>query len=153
MTATTTTKLTTLITPTTSSTTMLFNNFSTTTPTTTTTVSSKNLCKLLKNKQNPFFPVDQNLWSKFEIKSSSHICQCWQNATTTSRQHMLEISIGTSCVDFTNVLRAAFTLVDLKIKLSHQYLFTILGSAPVKAVLRALMKLSPEYEKEMRILV
>jgi len=49
------------------------------------------------------------------------------------------------CVNFTNVLQAAFTLVDpksVKNKLCHQHLFTLSGSAIVKAVLRTLMKFS-----------
>jgi len=50
-------------------------------------------------------------------------------------------------VNLTNVLHAAFTLVDpesvKKIQLSHPYLFTYSGSASIKAVHRMLMKLSP----------
>jgi len=49
-------------------------------------------------------------------------------------------------VNFTNVLRTAFMLVDPKKhkkQLSHQYLLYALGSAGIKAVLRTLMKLSP----------
>jgi len=50
-------------------------------------------------------------------------------------------------LNFINILRAAFTLVDpqsvKKIQLSPQYLFTLLGSVRVKAVLKPLMKLSP----------
>jgi len=49
-------------------------------------------------------------------------------------------------VNFTNVLRTAFMLVDPKKhkkQLSHQYLLYALGSASIKAVLRTLMKLSP----------
>ncbi len=49
-------------------------------------------------------------------------------------------------VDFINVQRTAFTLVDpesAKIQFSHQYLFMLLGSTSVKAVSRTLMKLTP----------
>jgi len=47
-------------------------------------------------------------------------------------------------VNFTNILHAAFTLIDpesIKIQFSHQYLFTLSGSACIKAVHRTLMKL------------
>jgi len=54
---------------------------------------------------------------------------------------------STPGLNFINILRTAFTLVDpksiTKIQLSHKYLFTLLGSASVKAVRRTLMKLSP----------
>jgi len=49
-------------------------------------------------------------------------------------------------VNYINVLRTAFALVDpesVKIQLSNQCLFTLLGSTSVKAVRRTLMKLSP----------
>jgi len=50
-----------------------------------------------------------------------------------------------SGVNFTKVLCTAFTLADpesiKKILLSHQYLFTLSGSACIKAVHRTLMKL------------
>ncbi len=49
-------------------------------------------------------------------------------------------------LNFTNILCTAFTLPDpesVKIQLSHQYLFTLLRSAGVKAVRRKLMKLTP----------
>jgi len=51
-------------------------------------------------------------------------------------------------VNFTNILRAAFTLVDhktksKKIQLSHQYLFTLSGSRGTKAACRTMMKLTP----------
>jgi len=45
-----------------------------------------------------------------------------------------------------NILCTAFTLVDpknVKIQYSHQYLFTLLVYASVKAVLRMLMNLTP----------
>jgi len=51
-----------------------------------------------------------------------------------------------SGVNFINILRTAFALVDpksVKIQLSHQCLFKLLGSTSVKAVHRTLMKLSP----------
>jgi len=52
-------------------------------------------------------------------------------------------------VNFTNILREAFTLVDpksvKKLQLSPQYLFTLSGSENVKAVHRSLMKLSPGF--------
>jgi len=54
--------------------------------------------------------------------------------------------VTTPSVNSTNILRTAFRLVDperVKIQLSHQYLFTLLGSASVKAVVKMLMKLSP----------
>jgi len=53
--------------------------------------------------------------------------------------------ILTQGVNFTNVLCAAFMLVDperVKNTVSHQYFFTLLRSASVKAVRRMLMKLS-----------
>jgi hypothetical protein len=54
-----------------------------------------------------------------------------------------------SSVNFTNVLQATFMLVDPKwVKntgKSSVYLFTLLGSARVKAVHRMLMKLSPDF--------
>ena len=49
-------------------------------------------------------------------------------------------------VNFINVLRTAFALVDpesVRTQSSHQYLFTLLGSTNVKAVRRTLMKLTP----------
>ena len=48
--------------------------------------------------------------------------------------------------NFINVLRTTFMLVDpesVKNTVSHQYLFTLLGSTYAKAVRRTLMKLSP----------
>jgi hypothetical protein len=56
-------------------------------------------------------------------------------------------------VNFTNILRTAFSFVDPEsvkntVQLSHQYLFTLLGSAHVKAVHRMLMKLSPEWDPQ-----
>jgi len=51
-----------------------------------------------------------------------------------------------SGVNFINVILAVFTPADpkiVKIQLSHQYLFTLLGSAGVKALRRTLMKLTP----------
>ncbi len=56
---------------------------------------------------------------------------------------LMKLSLG---VNFTNVLRAAFTLVDPKsVKKIDQLtvFFTLLGSACVKAVRRMLVKLSP----------
>ncbi len=50
-------------------------------------------------------------------------------------------------VNFINVLRTAFTLVDLKsvrTQSSRQYLFTLYGSTSVKAVHRTLMKSTPD---------
>ncbi len=52
----------------------------------------------------------------------------------------------TSGVNFTNVLRTTFMLVDpesVKNTVNHKYLFTPLGSMSAKAVLRTLVKLSP----------
>ncbi len=65
------------------------------------------------------------------------------------RAHKILMKL-TPVVNFTNVLRTAFTLVDLKsvkIPVSHWYLFTLSGSASVKAVHRSLMKLSPDCSK------
>ncbi len=63
-------------------------------------------------------------------------------------------SILRSGVNFTNILGAAFTLVDpksvKKIKLSHQCLFKLLGSTGIKAVRRTLMKLSPDEKESQR---
>jgi len=53
----------------------------------------------------------------------------------------------TTGVNFINVLRTTFTLVDpksVKIQLSHKYLFMLLGSASVKAVRITLMKSTVE---------
>ena len=53
---------------------------------------------------------------------------------------------GEAGVNFTNVLRTAFALVDpeiIRTQSSRQYHFTLLGSKCVKAVRRTLMKLSP----------
>jgi len=50
------------------------------------------------------------------------------------------------CVNFTNVLRAAFALIDpesIKNAVKSSVSFTLLGSARVKAIRRMLMKLSP----------
>ncbi len=55
---------------------------------------------------------------------------------------------STLAVNFINVLRTTFALVDpesVKIQLSHQGLFKLLGSTSVKAVRRTLMKLSPSH--------
>jgi len=55
---------------------------------------------------------------------------------------------STPGVNFTNLLRAAFALVDpesVKIQLSHQCLFMLLESASIKVVRRTLMKLSPVF--------
>ncbi len=52
----------------------------------------------------------------------------------------------TPCVNFINVLRTAFALVDpesVRTQSSHQYLLTLLGSTSVKAVRRMLMKSTP----------
>ncbi len=52
-----------------------------------------------------------------------------------------------SGVNFINILRSTFTPVDhesVKVQLSHQCLFTLLGATSVKAVRRTLMKLSPD---------
>ncbi len=60
------------------------------------------------------------------------------------------IAIFGPSVNFTSVLRAAFTQVDpesVKKHSSHQYLFTLLGSATVKAVSGTLMKLGPTHVK------
>ncbi len=54
-----------------------------------------------------------------------------------------------SGLNFINVLRTAFTLVDpksVKKQLSHKYLFTLSGSTSVKAVHRTLMKLTPGHD-------
>jgi len=66
---------------------------------------------------------------------------------------MIQIKVGQQTlvttapgVDFINVLRTAFTLVDPKSvkKIGNlTVFFTLLGSASVKAVRRTLMKLSP----------
>jgi hypothetical protein len=48
-----------------------------------------------------------------------------------------------SGVNFINVLRTDFALVDPESVKSHQCLFTLSGSTSVKAVHRMLMKLSP----------
>jgi len=56
------------------------------------------------------------------------------------------VYIRSTGVNFINVLRKAFTLADpksIKFQLSRQYLFIPLGSARVKAVQKALMKLKP----------
>ncbi len=53
-----------------------------------------------------------------------------------------------SGVNFINVLQAAFARADpesVQIQLNRQYIFTLLGSARVKAVCRMLMKLTPGY--------
>ncbi len=51
--------------------------------------------------------------------------------------------ILTTGVDFTNILRAAFTCADSKkIQSNFQYLFALLGSAWVKASCKMLMKLT-----------
>jgi len=50
-------------------------------------------------------------------------------------------------VNFTNVLRAAFTLKDpksRKIQASRQYLIVLLGSSNVEAANKMLMKLTPD---------
>ncbi len=52
-------------------------------------------------------------------------------------------------VNFINVLRTAFALVDpksVRTQSSRQYLFTLLGSTSVKAVRRTLMKPTPKAE-------
>ena len=57
---------------------------------------------------------------------------------------------STPGLNFINILRTAFTLVDpqsIKIQLSHQCLFMLLGFTSVKAVRRTLMKLSPAHIK------
>ncbi len=54
-----------------------------------------------------------------------------------------------SGVNFINLLRTTFALVDpksVKIHLSHQYLFTLLGSTSVTAVHRMFMKSTPGEE-------
>jgi hypothetical protein len=57
---------------------------------------------------------------------------------------LMKLSPG---VNFINILCSALTLVDLKsvksTAKSYKYLFTLSGSASVKAVPRMLMKLSP----------
>ncbi len=48
-------------------------------------------------------------------------------------------------LDFINILRTAFTpIAPQSTQSSCLYLFTLLGSIRVKAVLRTLMKLSPD---------
>jgi hypothetical protein len=63
-------------------------------------------------------------------------------------------------INFTYILRAAFTFEDpkfAKIQSSHQYLFALLGSPHVKAVCKMLMKLTPglsfakNYKAKLRI--
>ncbi len=52
-------------------------------------------------------------------------------------------------LNFINILRTAFKFVNpqsIKILLSHQYLFTLWGSASIKAVRRTLMILSPDVD-------
>jgi len=64
------------------------------------------------------------------------------NKTGARKTLMMKLTPG---VNFIIVLCTDFTLVDpesLKILLSHQYLFTLSGSAGIKAVRRTLMKLS-----------
>ncbi len=59
-----------------------------------------------------------------------------------------ETRIKKSGLNFINVLRTAFTHADpesVRIQSNPQYLFTLLGSAHVKAVRRTLMKLTPAY--------
>jgi len=72
----------------------------------------------------------------FALLGSAHI--------KAARKMLVKLTPG---VNFINVLRTAFTLVDpkrvKKIQLSHMYLLTLAGSASVKAVRRTLMKLSP----------
>jgi len=55
-------------------------------------------------------------------------------------------------VNFTNVLRTAFTPVapqSVRIQSSYQYLFRLLGSTSVKAVHKTLVKLSPGWGLEV----
>jgi len=54
-------------------------------------------------------------------------------------------------INFINVLLKAFTRTDpesVKFQLSRQYLFTLLGSVPVKASKKMLMKLTPEKQEQ-----
>jgi len=56
------------------------------------------------------------------------------------------MKLRTGFIFIFNVLCAAFTGEDpesIKNHLHHQYIFMLLGSAPVKAACRALMKLTP----------
>ena len=62
-------------------------------------------------------------------------------------ERRLRSFLQSSGVNFINNLLTAFALVDsksVKILLSHQWLFTLLGFTSVKAVRITLMKLSPE---------
>jgi len=55
-------------------------------------------------------------------------------------------------LNFINVLLPAFTLTDpksVRTQSSRQYLFTLLGSAHIKAIRRALMKLTPSLLSEI----
>ncbi len=55
-------------------------------------------------------------------------------------------------LNFINVLLPAFTLTDpknVRTQSSRQYIFTLLGSARIKAIRRALMKLTPSLLSEI----
>jgi hypothetical protein len=68
--------------------------------------------------------------------------------------HMQKLLVkSTPVANFINVKCTAFVLVDpksVKRQLSHQWLFTLLGSMSVKAVHRTLMKLSPGVRQTYR---
>jgi len=58
------------------------------------------------------------------------------------------ISLMTSSVDFTNVLRKAFMRADPKSP-KNTVFFALLGSAPVKAACKMLMKLTSDQRKSI----
>jgi hypothetical protein len=69
------------------------------------------------------------------------------NNTKCDDPSLVPIFFATPDVNFIYVLYGAFTHADpknVKIQLSCQYLFTLLGSALVKAARRTLMKLTPD---------
>ncbi len=94
-------------------------------------------------------------------KKERFVTQIFQDMKTFFRKLVHRTSVHqksvhrTSGDNFTNNLRTTFTLVDpesvKKIQLSHKYLFTLFGSANIKAVRRTLMKLSPVHRKSVHL--
>ncbi len=102
-----------------------------------TTVSVVNFTNILRAAFAPAF---------FQQKIVKSYRKVWRNTLEQKAAHKMLLRL-TPGLDFINVLRTAFALVDpksVRTQSSLQYHFTLLGSTSVKAVRRKLLKLTPE---------
>ena len=82
--------------------------------------------------------------NSFELDCTTH----WKAFSDLRHTKRITVQLG---VDFTNILRAAFTIADPKSTkklLDLTVFFALLVSAGVKAARRMLMKLTPVFQKQ-----